>query len=373
MNKIKTATVTWITWLNYGSFLQAYALQKVLLELGFQNAIIDDSLIINPSRTLPDDWIKDLSLIKRIYIHFRRFMHRKTKYEKEQDAKSKYYLQFKKSFLNIDEALYPFSALNDRYDVFIAGSDQIWAPTDEVFKPFYYLNFVTKKKISYAASVNSETYPEKFKQAVSELLRDFCHISVRENAGKILLESFINKNVEVNVDPTLLLTQEKWDVVASKRKLKRPYVLCYLLTCNEAYLKYSRSFAEKNGLPLYIFSTNDLYRPYADKMLAAGPSEFVRAFKDAAFVLTDSFHGTVFSILYEKKFLTYKRFVRTEANNQNERVNNLLGMLGIQGRFVGEEELGNLKLPPIDYNLVNSVLTTERQKSRDYLLKALRQ
>jgi len=369
---MKTATVTWITWLNFGSFLQAYALQKILQELGHQNAIIDDGLIVNPAGASPDDWIKKLSLIKRIYIHCRRLMHRKTKFEKEQDVRAKNYLQFKKRFLNIDETLYPLSALNDRYDVFIAGSDQIWAPTDEVFKPFYYLNFATKKKISYAASVNSASYPEKFKHAVSELLGDFSHISVRENAGKTLLESFIDKNVEVNVDPTLLLTQEKWDIVASKRRLKRPYVLCYLLTYNEAYLNFSRSFAEKNGLPLYIFSINDQYRPYADKMLAAGPSEFVRAFKDAAFVLTDSFHGTVFSILYERDFLTYKRFVGAEANNQNERVSNLLGMLGIQGRFVGEEELGNLKLPPIDYCSVNSVLTTERQKARDYLQKALR-
>lgn len=369
---MRTATITWITWLNYGSFLQAYALQKVLLELGFQNAIIDDKLIVNPSGESTEDWIKKLSLIKQLYVRCFSLLHRKTKFQKEQDAKAKYFLQFKKKFLNVDSNLYPISEINDRYDVFIAGSDQIWAPTDEIFNPFYYLNFVTKKKISYAVSVNSESYPEKFKHAVSELLRDFSHISVRENAGKILLESFIDKNVEVNIDPTLLLTQEKWDIVASKKELKHPYVLCYLLTYNETYLKFSCSFAKRRKLPLYIFSTNDQYRPYADKMLAAGPSEFVRAFKDAAFVLTDSFHGTIFSILYEKDFLTYKRFIGMEAYNQNERVSNLLGMLGIQGRFVGEEELGNLKLPPIDYCSVNSVLTTERQKARDYLQKALR-
>ena len=367
----KTATVTWISWPNYGSYLQAYALQYVIKRMGYENAIIDDERIVYPSgKPSNGAWIRKLPLYKQLYIRISQGL---LSIVCETDAKKveRRFEGFRRLYLIIDNDFQKFEELNEKYDVFIAGSDQIWAPTKEIFKPYYYLDFAKKKKISYAASVNSECYPEEYKVPITDLLKDFTHISVREEAGKELLESFLKRNVEVSLDPTLLLTDADWQKVAIKQRSKHPYILCYLLTYNETYLEYARNFARQRNLPLYIFSNNEKYNTFADKMIAAGPSEFVSSFRDAFFVLTDSFHGTVFSILHKKEFITFKRFKGKEGSNQNERLNNLFRITGITGRFLNEQELHETIIVPIDYLDVNQNLEREREKSINYLKEAL--
>ena len=363
-----TATVTWITWLNYGSYLQAYALQQVVQRLGYNNAIIDDERFVYPYGNPTDLYKRTLPLNKRIKFFIKQWLlrpnNRKLQIERQ-------YKKFRRKHLVIDNSYKRVEELNQRYDVFIAGSDQIWAPTKEVFKPFYYLDFATKKRISYAASINSDHYPEEYIEPVSELLKDFSHISVREEAGKGLLKSFVQKEIEVTLDPTLLLTSKEWQSIADKRKSKSSFILCYLLSFNETYLQFARSFAKQKNLPLYFFSNNEQYSQYADVMLASGPSQFVSAFRDASFVLTDSFHGTIFSILHEKEFITFKRFKGAEGSNQNERLNNLFSITGIEGRFFDEQELFESPIMPIDYEAVNKSLDKWREKSVNYLRKAL--
>lgn len=362
----KTATVTWITWLNYGSYLQAYALQQVIQKLGYSNAIIDDERVVYPFGNPIDLRMRNLSIYKRMKFRVARLL----KHDDNRIVENRF-KRFRRKHLIIDNDFAQFEELNQKYDIFIAGSDQIWAPTKEIFKPYYYLDFATKKKISYAASVNSDCYPDEFKESVSELLKGFSHISVREGAGKKMLESFIQQDIEVSIDPTLLLTSVDWQKVANKSRKKHPFVLCYLLSFNEAYLQYAKSFAKQKKLPLCIFSNNEQYRQYADEMLAAGPSEFVGSFRDATFILTDSFHGTIFSILHEKDFITFKRFKGKEGSNQNERLNNLFHITGIEGRFINEQDLFNVTLAPVDYELVNSNLAKEREKAINYLREAL--
>lgn len=362
------ATVTWITWLNYGSYLQAYALQQVVRRLGYNNAIIDDERIVYPFGNPTDLYERTLPLSKRVKSFMKQWLIRPNKRKLQIERQ---YKKFRRKHLVIDNSFKQIEELNQRYDIFIAGSDQIWAPTKEVFKPYYYLDFVTKKKISYAASINSDHYPEEYKEPVSEFLKDFSHISVREEAGKRLLKSFVQNEIEVVLDPTLLLTSKEWQSIADKRRSKSSFVLCYLLSFNEAYLQFARSFAKKNNLQLYFFSNNEEYSRYADMMLAAGPSQFVSGFRDASFVLTDSFHGTIFSILYEKEFITFKRFKGTEGSNQNERLNNLFSITGIGGRFWDEQELFESYIVPIDYEVVNRNLAKWREKSVNYLRKAL--
>lgn len=372
MSRIRTATVTWITWLNYGSYLQAYALQHVINKLGYDNSIIDDERIVFPyGKSSNDAWIKKLPFYKQLYIRLSQKLH-SCNPDKDARKVEKRYKKFREKYLAIDNNFNCLSELNDRYDLFIAGSDQIWAPTKEIFKPFYYLSFAKKKKISYAASVNSEFYPEEYKEPVSDLLKDFSHISVREVAGKLMLESFLHRNIEVSLDPTLLLTSKDWAEVSSHHSERQPYILCYLLSYNETYLQYAHDFAVRRNMPLYIFSNKEEYRPYANKMIAAGPSEFISCFRDASFVLTDSFHGTVFSILHEKEFITFKRFNGKEGNNQNERLINLFEITGIENRFIEERDLSLDLIPKqIDYNIVKNKLEIRREQSISYLKKAL--
>lgn len=372
MNKIRTATVTWITWLNYGSYLQAYALQHVIHKLGFENAIIDDERIVYSSGKPSDkDWIKKLPLYKQLYVYISQLFSF-SKRVREDKIIRKRYNRFRELYLTTEDCYESLSELNEKYDVFIAGSDQIWLPLHNFFKPYYYLDFVLKKKISYAASGIFDFYPKEYKEQIFYLLNNFSHISVREMAGKKLLESFLQKNVEVSLDPTLLLTAQDWDGVANKRRIKHPYILCYLLTWNEHYLQYARDYADQRNLPLYIFSNNEKYRPFADRMIAAGPSEFISSFRDASFILTDSYHGTIFSIIHEKEFITYKRFRDTDGHNQNERLNNLFNITGITNRFLAENELSlNVFGDPINYVMVSNKLKDKRMESIAYLKNAI--
>ena len=369
--KIKTATVTWISWNNYGSYLQAYALQRIITSMGYDNAIISDERIVYPHSSITSGAVP---FFKRVYIFFRRRLRRLSIHEQKTAEINKRFLHFKKHFLVIENAFQKAEELDERYDIFIAGSDQIWVPTEDVFRPFYYLNFSQKKKISYAVSLNSAgEYPESFKQRVSNLLQDFSYISVREESGKVLLGSFIDKPIEVCLDPTLLLTPSEWDfLVSGKRARKKTYLLCYFLSYNKTFLEFARKYADEHHLHLMFIANDERYRYYADSLLAAGPCEFISAVKEASFILTDSFHGTVFSILYKKEFLTLKRFRGNCGSNQNERLKNLFSITGITGHFADEEDINELISPrPINYEGVAKRINFEREKSLAFLQNAL--
>lgn len=372
---IKTATITWITWHNYGSFLQAYALQKVIESLGYENTIINDELIVHSRHfSNNNDSTQSLPFYKRIYLVFRRKLHQLSQREREIRKIKHRFVLFKNSFLTIDSSFQGIEELAERYDVYIAGSDQIWVPNDEIFNPFYYLDFTRRKKISYAVSLNTEEeYPERLIEVVSALLGRFSNISVREESGRSLLEGIVNKQISVCLDPTLLLTKDDWEVVARKqRPIKRPYVLCYFLSYNEKYLQFAHRYADNQHLPLLFIANKGEYRDVADIMYAAGPSEFVGAVRDASFIITDSFHGTIFSILYEKDFLSMKRFKGNSGSNQNERLLHLFRITGITGRFADEDNIESFPpLSPINYQDVKERLNSRRIDSLDYLKSAL--
>lgn len=361
---MRTATVTWISYHNFGTFLQAYALQQVINKLGFSNAIIDDKRVVMP-KGAQYDYIKKLNFIKQAYIYTCIFLN---EHQRKSWFAYREYEKFAKRYLDIDNDYQTFDDLNNKYDVFIAGSDQIWYPSEDIFNPYFYLDFVSKKKISYAASIGISEYPEDYKDKVKKLLRDFSHISVREEIGQHLLEEFLHKDIETVLDPTLLLEKRDWDKIASQYKISsHPYLLCYMLTYNEKYLSMARSYANKHNLRLIIIATEEIYKKYADKLLYAGPSKFITAIRNADTVLTDSFHGTVFSIIYHKRFATFKRFRDNAKRNQNTRIFNLFKITGIKGHLINQDEEKISDIAPIDYDLVDNIIKDYRLKSVSYL------
>lgn len=372
MKHLTTATVTWITYQNYGTFLQAYALQQVLLNLGYDNVILDDSSIIkslpkknknNPLRVLH-------SLRRKVLCHC---SPNYKEYQRKTEQTRKEYDVFKSKYLKIDSAFSSLSEVGERYDIYICGSDQIWYPSEEIFHPYFYLAFTKRKKVAYAPSVGTSVYPEAYKFKVKYLLESFSHIGIRERQGAELLYSFINKPVEVVLDPTLLLSAENWYRLTKDGPTgSTPYILCYFLTENSRYINFVREYAKVKKLRLKIFANNYHYMRYGDECIFGSPERFLTEIRYAEVVFTDSFHATIFSIHFERDFYTFKRFNELSKINQNSRLINLFSELGIKERFLGESELekvGNVQ--KIDYATVSQHLERKREDSMSYLVKSL--
>lgn len=362
MNKKKTATVTWITYRNFGTFLQAYALQKVIIMLGYENTILSDKNIIESFRN-PSVIYSILSRIKRFVLSLKK--------QPIGILDSKYcYDRFAKQFMKIDYDWKNQEELNDRYDTFLCGSDQIWSP-NVPFHSYYYLEFTDKKKIAYAPSMGSFNYPENKISIIKPYLEKFSFLSVREVQGEKIIKEKFNLNCQTVIDPTLLLERTDWENLITKDSDKE-YVLCYLLTYNKKYLQYVRKFADTKGYELRVFITDPRYIKFADIPLYVGPLEFLSEIRNSTYFFTDSFHGSVFGILFERDFYTFKRFKDGAKNNQNSRVLNLFEKLNLLDRFLSEEELNSVEnLVLIDYPLVRERLKLEREKSLSFLKGAL--
>lgn len=361
----KTATVTWIKYHNFGTYLQAYALQQAILSLGFQNEILDDSLLGNEKKKYTTKGlIKNFYVLIKKCILFNFYFRRK--------SSIKFYQRFRNKYLHVNEDILPLHSIADKYDIFICGSDQIWFPSEHIFSPYYYLDFTQKKKIAYAPSIGTSVYPEYFKSKVKPLLEQFSFLSVREKTGADLLAEFVNKPIVTVIDPTLLLPKSHWErFIKDRDKKEDNYILCYFLTPNPWYMEYVKEFAKRKNLPVKIFATDVKYINWKN-LLFAGPEEFLNAIYKSTYFFTDSFHGSIFSILFEKRFYTFQRFEEDSQFNQNSRVRNLFRLLELEDYFFNIndlEKIDSLSFP--DYRKVKMLLEQCRQESITYLKNAL--
>lgn len=354
---IKTATVTWINYENYGTFLQAYALQKAINRLGYDNDILDDR-----SHTV---YNRGINKIKYPIGRFVKFLIGKG------NPQSKYYKDFKSKFLKVN---YQFEADRDKnsYDVYICGSDQIWSPSLD-FDSYYYLEFTDKKKIAYAPSLGKTSVTADYLQKISKCINDFHSISLREKQAKVLLADVVPKEITVVVDPTLLLGREQWNEIITPVRHQN-YLLCYFLTNNKWYVEYALNYAKNNGLKtVFLSTTEDLgLKSVADEFIYAGPQEFVSYIYSSTCVMTDSFHATIFSIIFQKKFVTFKRFSDDDSICQNSRIFDLFDELEISDFFIGEHDLDRIdKLSDIPWDNIENKISTLRKKSLVFLQNAI--
>ena len=371
--KPNTATVTWISWNNYGSLLQAYALQHIIKSFGYDNHIISDERIVYPHKyNQVDSPISPLQRIRKSLSFWKRFLLYKS--FRDDYYTKLYFDRFRNKNLIIDNEYTNFLELGNKYNVYIAGSDQIWHPSKNIFKPFYYLNFTNRKKISYAPSLGTSAYPNEYKNVVKELLSSFSYISIREKKGEELLSSFIEKDITTVLDPTLLLSKNEWDKIATKTRPNKKFAIGYFLTYNPEYINWTIQDAKRRNIELFFFQINPHVYEYSNNVVAAGPREFISYIKEAEFVYTDSFHATVFSILYEKDFLTFKRFKDGSENDQNSRLINLFRLTEIKDRYIDTDDLPIISSTQIDKEVfANAIhnIENERECSIDFLKKAL--
>ncbi|MGL4850143.1 MAG: polysaccharide pyruvyl transferase family protein [Clostridium sp.] len=361
--------MTWFNYYNYGTALQVTALNKKIKDIGYTPEVINyiphEKLI-----TINEEIFKEYSMKIKKRIKNRN----KKEYLNEQRTEN--FREFLSQNIVLSRRCQVKSSLfelNEEYDAFICGSDQIWAPT--IFNPRYFLDFVkeNRKKIAYAPSIGLSKVDDIFvKKEMTNLIADFGSISIREEQGKKIIKELTGREAKVVLDPTLLLDSTEWDEIGQVTKKDEKYVLCYFLGQNEYYWKSVVEIATKLKLKVKIIPVfeKDKSRGF-EHIDGVGPKEFLNLISNASVVCTDSFHGTVFSINYNRPFYTYERFSAKDKNSQNSRIYNILNMLNLENRLVKERQNIVYSLE-CDFEKANKVLKLKRKESIFYLEEALK-
>lgn len=367
----KIAIMTWYMHRNYGTALQACATGHIVKKLGYspsfiqyipqrgayrncctyfsQRCVNKAKLILNPRYT--SDRFESLFvdfLSKRI----------------SQTSKCSSYAEL--------------HDLNDQYDAFLCGSDQIWTPLNHDDK--YFLSFVQNphKMVAYAPSVGVSKIADPLIGARMKILLDrFQHLSIREQHGAELIQGLIGRRPHVVLDPTLLMDAPEWDKLAdvqnSDAVSEQKYIICYFLGNANKYMRYVRALSAKMNMSYYLIPVTQ--RDKKDKHAVpfeVGPREFVSLIRGAQYVCTDSFHGIAFAVNYNIPFSVFKRFNDRYTGSQNSRVFNLLNVLHLQSRLCEYQHTNiHQDLLTCDFSEANNLLEKQRRISLMYLEKSL--
>lgn len=356
MNKKKSIGIVTIISHNLGNRLQNYALQEYLVSKNYD------------VKTIPD---KSYNLIKKELKRLK-FIIQLTLSQFIKKYKSVSWKCFDRKINWEDYSVKDNSeVLIEKYDYFIAGSDQIWNPLFNFNRNKMFLTFAKKEqKVAYAASIGISELPKEWEEFYAKNIKEFTSISVREDDAAEIIKNLIGRSVKVLIDPTMLLTKEKWEEVAkdSKVNIDYKYVVKYFLgPRNDKYDKYIENRAKEIGAK--VLDVTEYNKENNDVI---GPAEFVYLIANSNGVFTDSFHGTVFSLLFEKPFIVFDRAVEKETGNMSSRLNTLLNKFDIKGqRIVDVSQLDNIH-PEVDYKKINKILQKERKIAEEYLEEVLK-
>ena len=365
--------------LNYGSILQSYALCSVIKNLGYDcNFVWVSGNIFKHYNIRPEkitgvimNSLKHPSLVPKVYRSVRRVSGNKSHYSISPASRA----LFEKFVGEMDIRIYSRRALKKaekEYYKFVCGSDQIWNSNDYYMDPMYFLRFTSmNKRIAYAPSFGTSNISYYNRNTIRKYLSEFESISVREKSGRNICRKLIGKDVPVVLDPTMLMTQNQWESNLSLSGSDEGYCFAYFLNQPSASaVQALMRIREK--MPVICLPVK--YDCFNEEELAeAGPKEFLECLNNAQYVMTDSFHGTIFSINFNKQFLTFDRQYLTNTT-QSTRIKGILKELGLGSRFVKNDENVTYEMitSVIPYDTVNHKLQIMRDKSRQYLENALK-
>ena len=345
---------------NYGSALQAFALQHSIKKLGVESEIIDYIYPKDPNYPF-------CKKIKFWFIDFLKGFPRKKKAKK---FRAFYYSNFiltKEKFLT-PESLF---AAGFSYDKYLTGSDQVWNPIHIKDDLSWFLSFVTDSpKYSYASSISSGTLEEEYIKNITPLLKSYNAISVRETSSQHIIEGILGIKPKSVCDPTLLLSSCDWLRLAGKTKYKLPhkFILVYILTY--AYNPYPdilnllEEIQEELHLPIIVLDSKKRFFKNIDLTIIndAGPCDFINFIANASFIVTTSFHGTAFSLKFNKPFISVVR----DYSNFDTRMIDLLNEVGAGDRIQVYNKPLNVALE-FDYSVINKKLGSFIKDSSEYL------
>lgn len=361
---MKIAILTLPLHTNYGGILQAYALQTVLERMGHEVKVLSPSPYKAHSA-----WIMPLVYCKRFIekVVLRRDV--SILYDgnnRPRQYTDKFIKKYIHSYIVTD-----WEKLEGKFDAYVVGSDQIWRPKyATMFSGILnaYLAFTegwNVKRIAYAVSFGTDMweYSEPLTGLCKQLVQSFDNVSVREDSGVVLCQEQFDIDVKHVLDPTMLLSQADYEklITNTSTKPSKGGIMCYILDPNPQIELLIKHYEEKLGLKSHM--TNSIVKnAKPGKMIQQPVEQWLRSFKDAEFVITDSFHACVFSILFKKQFI-----VLSNESRGNARIDSLLSMFGIQDRntSLGETDVID---HPIDYSSIQETLNKMRSQSMEYIV-----
>jgi hypothetical protein len=370
--------VTLPGYFNYGNRLQNYALQETLKELGFD---VETLVVPKPpvARTNENKFFSKIKrasqlppheIYKRVmrkYDIYKRVMRKYTLYTNRENIRRRtdIFRDFSRNYLNerfVENPDETLESVGNHYDYLITGSDQVWNPHfTKGLEHLYFLTFTEpEKRIAYAASFGITDLPEYFKEMIKPWLSDMKAISVREDSGAQIVKDVAGRDAEVLLDPTLLLSKQKWlEIAKVPQKPNGDYILTYFLgkKPKEAVQLISRISREKK---LPVINLADLKDKQAYQ---TGPAEFVDYINSASAVFTDSFHGVAFSVLLETPFVVYERIGSLSMYSRIETLLNSLNLGIREARKILEPKM----VFDIDFSRTDKILQEEKNKAVDFL------
>lgn len=357
---MKVGTITFHFVNNFGGALQAYALQKTIAdECGASVEVIDyrnwfirftDTVRLFPVTANMKELAAGLGTMRQRFGRVHRMKN------------------FISSNCKLTRRYFNGAALRHHMpdcDKFVCGSDQIWNPflTFGLAQP-YFLGFVKDKsrKISYAPSFGSNKMLPIQAKKIKKYISDFNAVSVREHDGAVLIKMLTGRNAVQLIDPAFLLKREEWNAISVKPRIKGRYILLYIMQHDDTVYPYAKKIKEKLGIQLVEISRYGYKPDFVDvSLIDMGPGEFIGLFQNADYVCTNSYHGLIFSLIFEKEFclIPCKKFYL--------RINNLLKLLHIETSKVlnGKESLSAC----YDKQAVRETIAAEREKAVRYLKK----
>ena len=377
----KIGMLTFYSEYNYGAMLQAYALQTKIKELGYSAEFIrffdrkfkeekPTNTICRVKKILKN--LKSVEFSIKKYIINRHIGERK--YSLFDDFVERYISTSRNAYYSLED----LKKADNEYDAFVTGSDMVWSDIGQNLDA-YFLTFASEgKRISYAPSLTgreNETVEqrEQYKNWINRI--DF--LSCREKYGVNYISNITGRKAKQVVDPTLLIEKEVWkEKFHIEKRHGQPYILCYMFRgIKKAMLKKIKYYAEENNLriifiPMSVQET--LYDLKNGLDASYGPKEFVELFYNASYVVTNSFHGLLFSLIMNKPFSLIHRGKGNEWLKHEERMTNILSLLDIENCFVNESDFDMNLNWDIDYNIINSKISELRRDSLDYLSNALK-
>lgn len=365
----KVGIVTFHAANNFGAVLQCYALEHFIEQMGFIAEIIDyrpKSLTTEYKAIIrhPIKFIKS----KGFFSGIKRFFNIRLMFEI--NKRNRKFVHFRKHNLKTSRRVHFSSeALKKNppiYDYYIAGSDQIWNPylpngLDEAF--FLSFSPVEKRRIAYGVSIGqTKDIGDETADKFEVYVQHFDYISTREKTAAGFLKKISSKKIVTVLDPVLLLDAQEWDRIIISPKVNQKYLFIYNLQPNKQIIDFANQISENYNLKVVCFRKDGLEN-VIDSFMFSSPGEFLGLLKNSEMVITNSFHGTVFSILYHKPFYTFPHTTR------GERMLDLLNTLGLQDRILYKpiDEVDFI----INYEQVEGKLSVEREKSLDFLREVL--
>lgn len=374
---MKTALLSVHSDPNYGSMLQAYALSKALEKLDCENEYI----CYKPFRKQNTIVAFTKRIVKKTMALLRIRKTIKTEYSywstKEFRKQKELFNQFHKLNIPTSDKKYfcdTIAQANDVYKRFVIGSDQTWSPLLSANpNSISFLPFVsdTSKKCAYAPSIGTTHISEEYLKTLKDKLSTFSCLSCREYANARLLTSYIGRPVEYVLDPTLLLNKEEWMKISEPIKMPKEYVLCYMLGTKKCIYEYAAKLASKHNIPLYIIVTRPENLTYKNALRDVSVGQFLTLINQASYMVTDSYHGTLFSINLGTNFYAFTKRNQVEGMNDNDRIGDFLNVIGIPCRLKNDNDISLEE--DIDFENIHKKLSDYRHLSYSYLEQMIKE